>query len=324
MITIIKLEQMKRWINISLFQGGIVLKQRNWYLITKLGKLAVAVVLISILFLSVQTLAKKDLTGGKVDKSDVIYAIDGYLADSEGNQKPFLFGALRLHKRGAWEDESTQLFYFEFDNKITLGLDTEYDYFMQPKSDGTNEILPYLKSIRTDGADYRYVIYDSEEYAEHGLAEGTTPHEFEINLAFTKNGEIDTKKSSIGIVPKQYQTGRPIKTVSWRGAYYKKGSNTERFVPQRDAEGKVTNMHEAGEPIYEEDIVNGGTVCDEFVTADTTPASKDAPVEEKDKIPESDGGPYYRDTGLCSTYKVQSISRSTGLPDAYALGLIKG
>lgn len=279
-------------------------QRRNWYLFTKLGKLAVAVAIIGILFLSIQTLAKKDLTGGKVDQSDVIYAVDGFLADSEGNQKPFLFGAIRLHKRGAGDEWAAPLFYFEFDNKITLGLDTEYNYFMQPRSDGTNEILPYLKGIQADGVDYRYVMYDSEEYAEHGLAEGDTPHEFEINLAFTRNGEINAEESSVGIVPKEYQTGRRVKMLRWRGEYYKKGSNTERFVPQRDAGGKVTNSDEAGEPIYEEGIEHVSEVCDEFFTTDEGRLQK-------------------RGTGLCSIYKVKSISRSTGLPDAYALGLIK-
>ena len=43
--------------------------------------------------------------------------------------------------------------------------------------------------------------------------------------------------------------------------------------------------------------------------------------DEKEETPAYDS--QYKNTGLCSTRKVHSISRSAGLPDAYALGLIK-
>lgn len=324
------------------------------YTILKLGKLTIFIVIITALLLSVQTSAKKDLTGGKIDKINVVYAIDGYLTDSAGNQEPFIFGAVKLHKKNAPVDEWTSPnFYFEYKNKSTLALDTRYDYFTQPRGDGTLGVLPILKGIWAIASNYDYAKYNHEEYAEQGLVEGATPRDFEINFAFTKNGNIDTEKSSIGIVPEEYKTGRTVKRFAWFGEYYKKGSNIERFVPKRDAEGKVINFDDAGEPIFEEGPVNVSEVCYESSVAAIVPTPTPTPWKEKEKTPyapqndsssnlaaptapnitqsltpdEKEKTPaydsQYKNTGLCSTRKVHSISRSAGLPDAYALGLIK-
>lgn len=302
-----------------------------------------------------QNIKDDKMTGGKTDRADVIYAIDGYLTDSSGDLKPFIFGAVKLHKKNAPENEWTRpLFYFEFDNKRTFAGEIQYEYFTQPRDDGTLEMLPILKGFYAAASNYDYIKYDNEDYSPHGLAKGSTPRDFEINFAFTKNGDIDTEKSSVGIVQEEHRTGRKVKKSAWFGDYYIKGSKTERFVPEYNANGKIVNMDKTGEPIYEERIIDESDVCYEYNAVAITPSTTIIPWKEKEKTPydpqndlssnnippkaqditpsltpppkekieSPENRAHYTTTGLCSVYKINSISRSTGLPDARALGLI--
>lgn len=176
----------------------------KWYRISQPGKLTAFIVITSILLLSVQAMAKTDLTGGKTDRVNVVYAIDGYLTAPSGDQKPFIFGAVKLHKKNAPEDEWTSpLFYFEFDNKRTFAGEIQYEYFTQTRDDGTLEVLPILKGIHAAASNYDYIKYNHKDYSQHGLAKGSTPRDFEIDFAFTKNGDVDTEKSSVGIVQEE-------------------------------------------------------------------------------------------------------------------------
>ncbi len=283
---------------------------------------AIILILAGAVLLSVQAAAKTDYLGGKMDKIKVIYAAEGYLSDEAGNKEPFIFGAVKLHKKGAPADEwIPPNFFFEFNKKGTLAITGQYENFIGPWKDGTIRTLPALKGIQAVFTNYDYAKYNKEEYAKYGLSGGGTPHEFEIYFAFTKDGFIEVNKSSMGIVPKEYMTGRKVILSQSTGQYYKKGSKTERFVPVFDSTGKIVNRDEAGESIYEERPANVTEVCYEFSDEAIPLSPKVTPIEGEVDL--KNGLTHYKKTGVCSYYKVSSISRSMGLPDSYALGVME-
>lgn len=294
-----------------------------------------------------QNVKDEKMTGGKIDKVNVIYAIDGYMVDSKGVPNYFIFGAVKLHKRGAPEDEwSSSLLYFEFDNKRALSGQWKVEFFSD---------VPRVKRYYALADDYKYSKYNRNEYAAVGLSEGPTPREFEFDFIFNKDGTIDIEKSSMGIVPKEYQTGRKIKSLEPTGEYYKKGSKTEKAVVITDARGKIMNMDELGDPIEVEGNATVAEVCYDYysqflptptpreekeplhvnpnndpnitpppapdITPSLYPDPKETPVGLS--IQGIDRNTPYKPTGICSIYKIQNISRSAGLPDAEALGLIR-
>ncbi len=289
------------------------------------------------------------MTGGKIDKVDVIYATDGYMVDSNGVSKYFIFGAVKLHKKGAPETEWTApILYFEFDNKRNLAGNWHGDFYPD---------VPRVKRFYALATDYNYARYNESEYATMGLSEGATPHEFELDFIFDKNGEIDIKKSSMGIVPREYQTGRWIRSLEPTGEYYKKGNKTEKAVVIRDENKKIINMEELGGPVEIEGTARVSDVCYDYYSQffptptptprdekkplhvnpnndpnitpppapDITPSLYSDPKETpiKPSIEDVNIAKPYKSTGLCYIFKIQNISRSAGLPDLETMGLIK-
>ncbi len=256
-------------------------------------KIFLCVILSMVIFVSLisaQDLSTEKMSGIEFDNIDVAYAIDGYMTGPSGDSEYFIFGAVRFHKPGAPETEWTNpIFYFEFGDEAILAGTARYHYFLEERSDGTLEHLPILREL------------------------WSTSGGFELDFVFTKSGEIDISKSSMSIVPVQYKTGRDITQLTWTGEYYKKENKTERFVPRRDDEDKVVNQDEAGEPIIEEINVHVLDVCYEEIIGRNIYYLK----------ANLGNLTYSNSTGLCPVYKVESISRSVGLPDAYELGLIK-
>lgn len=291
------------------------------------------------------------MTGGKIDKVNVIYAVDGYMVDSEGALKYFIFGAVKLHKKGAPKTEwAGPILYFEFDDKRNLAGNWDVELYSD---------VPRVKRYYALADDYKYSMYNRNEYAAVGLSEGPTPHEFEFDFIFNKDGTLDIEKSSMGIVPKEYQTGRKIKSLEPTGEYYKKGSKTEKAVVITDARGKIINMDELGDPVEVEGNATVDKVCYDYYSQ-FLPTPTSTPWKEREKLPpyrwnesppEKEAPPApditpslypdpketpvepsiqgidrntpYKPTGICSIYKIQNISRSAGLPDAEALGLIR-
>lgn len=291
------------------------------------------------------------MTGGKIDKVDVIYATDGYMVDSNGVSKYFIFGAVKLHKKGAPKTEwAGPILYFEFDDKRNLAGNWDVELYSD---------VPRVKRYYALADDYKYSMYNRSEYAAVGLSEGPTPHEFEFDFIFNKDGTLDIEKSSMGIVLKEYQTGRKIKSLEPTGEYYKKGSKTEKAVVITDARGKIINMDELGDPVEVEGNATVDKVCYDYYSQ-FLPTPTPTPWKEKEKLPpsrwnesppEKEAPPApditpslypdpketplepsiedvniakpYKSTGLCSIFKIQNISRSAGLPDAEALGLIR-
>lgn len=286
------------------------------------------------------------MTGGKLDKVNVIYATDGYMVDSNGVSNYFIFGAVRLHKKGAPETEwLPPQFYFEFKNKKTFAGIGKVELFSD---------VQRVKRLYTSATDYNYLKYNKSEFAAMGLSEGATPHEFELDFIFDKDGNIDIQKSSMSIVPKEYKTGRKIKSLESTGEYYKKGSKKEKAIVIRDENQNIVNIDELGDPVYVEGETRVAEVCYDyysqfFPTPTPTPWKEKLDVnpesdpnitppqtpditpslypDPKEKPPESsiadiDTVIPYRPTGICSTYKIQSISRSAGLPDAEAVGIV--
>ena len=239
---------------------------------------------------SSQDLSTEKMSGIEFNNIDVVYVIDGYMIGPSGYPEYFIFGAVRLHKLGAPETEWTDpIFYFEFGDEAILAGTARYHYFLEERSNGTLEHLPILREL----------------WSRSGS--------FELDLVFTKSGEIDIPKSSMSIVPVQYKTGRNITQLTWTGEYYKKGNKTELFVPIRDNEDKLINQDKAGEPIIEEISVYVLDVCyEEIIGRNIYYLKKNL-----------GNLTYSKSTGLCPVYKIQNISRSVGLPDAYMLGLIK-
>lgn len=257
------------------------MKKDSKYKITTRKKLILLLVLMLPLTVAwAQEIGDEGIPGVEHDQIEVIFAVDGYLGGSNGEEKYFLLGVVRLHKPGVPETEWTiPFFYFELDGKAVLTGTTSYYYHSERGKDGTLEILPLLRELRS-------------------ISGG-----FEMDFVFNRNGEIDVEQSKVGIIPEEYLAGRYVTRLVETGEYYKKGSKTERFVPQRDAEGKITNMDEAGEAILEERSVLINDVCLEYQDSD-------------------EGKSLYQSTGLCPVYRIQSISRSAGLPNAKELGLI--
>lgn len=226
----------------------------------------------------------EELVGGKIDKINVVYAIEGNLVDENENVKNFIFGAVRIHKIGASEDQwGPLLLYFEMDNQNTLATILHYDLF---------EGIPRVKEFTGSFSDYKFAKYNQEEIAEE---EGS--HIFELNFVFAKNGKIDIENSSVGIIPPQYKFGRDTEIYGPTGKFYKKGSKTELFIPILNEEKKIINTDERGDPVYGLITVRVKNICYENLTFDSTT--------------------------LCPIYKISNILSSTGsLPDARRLGVI--
>lgn len=292
----------------------------------------------------------KKLTGGKINKVKVIYATDGYMVDSKGSTEHFIFGVVQIHKKWAPENEwQDPLLYFEFKNKRTFAGVGKIELF--------NDDL-HVKRLYTSATDYNYAKYNRSEHAAKGLSMGATPHEFELDLIFNNDGTIDTLKSSMGIIPNNYKTGRKVKSLEQNGEYYKKGSKTEKAAVIRNETGYILNKEELGDPVEVEGTATVDEVCFDYYGAISPPTSpthwkeiekslpfnpeEDAPKVEASPAPEITTGSHpdaketpverprkkkgtvdpYKSTGLCSIYKIQSISRSQSLPNAEELGII--
>ena len=225
----------------------------------------------------------------KTDKIDVVYAIEGNLVDEDGNVKYFMFGVVRLHKtwssRGVSKDKwSSLLLYFEMDNRSTIASILTNDLFKG---------IPRVKELTGSFSEFEFSKYNQEKVSEE---EGDS-HIFELNFVFTENGEMDINNSSVGIIPSQYKFGRDAKIYGPTGNFYKKGSESELFVPILDEEKKIINTDEMGDPVYDLITVRVKNICYEQLTFD--------------------------ETNLCPIYKISNILNSTGpLPDAYKLGII--
>lgn len=201
----------------------------------------------------------KELTGGKINKIKVIYATDGYMIDSGGSIEYFIFGAVQINKRGSPENEwGDPLLYFEFKNKRTFAGVGKIEYFSDDLS---------VKRLYTSATDYNYAKYNRSEHAAKGLSMGATPHEFELDFIFNKDGTIDIQKSSMGVIPDEYKTGRTSKSMEWNGEYYKKGSDTEKVEIIRNETGSIVNMDELGDPVEVEGTAMVDEVCFDFYGA---------------------------------------------------------
>lgn len=179
----------------------------NVHLFFMLVVLSIAMLIVGIL-VSVYMFARMNPTADninttriEIDWINVVYAADGYLIDAAGEQKYFIFGAVKVHNRGAPDGEwiFDPTFYFEFDNKSTIAGNTHYEYFSQY----VFAISSVLKGILATTSKDRYADFNRKEYIEYGLGNGAPKNDFEINLAFTKNGEIDIERSSVGVIPKE-------------------------------------------------------------------------------------------------------------------------
>ena len=275
------------------------------------------VMLTSIGYAADEKSIKNDKTiGGKIDQVKVIYAVDGYMADSSGESKYFIFGAVKIHKKGAPQDEwGRPLLYFEFDNKKTFAHMGNVDLF---RDEGR------VRHLYTTATDYNFAKYNREEYASKGLSQGNTPHEFELDFLFNKDGTLDMR-STMSKVPKEYQTGRSVISRFPTDKYYKKGSNAEQVVIIRDAEGNIANSEELGEPVFVEQDATILEICyDYYGSFYSTPTPLPTPIETYQPSSRVINHSYpYNPTGLCSPiYKIQNISRTTRLPDGEALGII--
>lgn len=176
----------------------------NVHLLFKLVVLSIAMLIVGIL-LSVYMFARMNpavdninTTRIEIDWINVVYAADGYLIDATGEQKYFIFGAVKLHNRGAPDEEwiFDPTFYFEFDNKSTIAGNTHYEYFSQY----VFAISSVLKGILATTSNESYANFNKGDI-ERGFF--SPINDFEINLAFTKNGEIDIERSSVGVIPKE-------------------------------------------------------------------------------------------------------------------------
>ena len=240
----------------------------------------------------------KELTGGKINKVKVIYATDGYMVDSSGSSEYFILAAVQINKRGSpkteWQDP---LLYFEFKNKRTFAGMGAFEVF----SDGLS-----VKRMYTSSTDFNYAKYNRSKYAAKGLSTGATPHEFELDFIFNENGTIDIQKSSMGVIPDNYKTGRKIKSMEPTDEYYKKGSKTEKAAVIRDENGSIVNTKELGEPVTVEGTAMTDEVCFDYLDA-ISPVSSPISIkengeeynyeEEQRKEKEKDGPSYQPDEG---------------------------
>lgn len=241
----------------------------------------------------------------KVEKIDIFYAVEGKLdKKSEGEDNSFVFGAVRLYK--VYEFDSSQgippgkflgkwtpypIFYLEIGDKKTA---------MKGKKSAIRLFRDSFKVRQFYGS---FSCLEFLKYNEDKVYEEEDSKNFEIHLVFTENGKIDIDKSSISIVPPEDESGRYIVKYLPTGKFYKKGSDTELFVPILNEENKQINRDERGEPILDYKRILIHNVC----------------YDIEGDIFEGN----FENTGLCETYKISNILNSTGtFPDGYRLGII--